>query len=507
MGGGSRAWCAHESRVTAHGRVNNPLFLCYSHDGEVLSFEFRFIYYLSYYFQRASTSEIVDLPRLRQLLNDPDPRTMQQRWWRILRLLPDQGKTVSDMQHLVSLLSFGCQKTGDLISIALNTAGVPLVHNREIATLEDVIWIFSLLVIAGGDLVPLVMLGSKLRARDFHSIQAREVVSWVRHPVQAGVGDRLPIMSPESITAVERDYIELDILVFGSLPCDATPKSMETASQIMDEHKLMELHHDMIAEAEESVRHTFQAIKEGIARVQGTGVGPLGSFHQRWLALALDCGVDWTLRFPAALREGTEGTWMHGTMGVAADERLVPVAYSLLSHFNVDIPKPGVLSTQDAHYLDRATQFLTCLVDPRLTFFTISPRRLPLGPHGAPEDFAIVPRVSNRSWIAVPVATSHLPSWYDRAWVLEPHVLKSDDRDDVVLLTSDSPAKRVEPVDWTGKWHLRRQEHILGFRPLSLQSPALKGDSVMLLRKQRVYGAEDYDWRAGSTTSTTGPDP
>src|SRR5438034_3099637 len=40
----SRAWCAHECKVHPHEAKNNPLFLCFSSDGSVLHFEFRFVH-------------------------------------------------------------------------------------------------------------------------------------------------------------------------------------------------------------------------------------------------------------------------------------------------------------------------------------------------------------------------------------------------------------------------------------------------------------------------------
>jgi len=43
----SRAWCAHEIRMNKRDKVNNSLLLCFGVDKHVLSFEFRFIYYLA----------------------------------------------------------------------------------------------------------------------------------------------------------------------------------------------------------------------------------------------------------------------------------------------------------------------------------------------------------------------------------------------------------------------------------------------------------------------------
>lgn len=45
----TRAWCAHESRVTPHRMYDNPLMLCFGPDGTVISFEFRLVQWLSTY--------------------------------------------------------------------------------------------------------------------------------------------------------------------------------------------------------------------------------------------------------------------------------------------------------------------------------------------------------------------------------------------------------------------------------------------------------------------------
>ncbi|KAI9773769.1 MAG: hypothetical protein M1839_002002 [Geoglossum umbratile] len=45
----SRAWRAHKSTVSSHGKTNNPLFLCFGGAGSVLSFEFRFVHFLAFH--------------------------------------------------------------------------------------------------------------------------------------------------------------------------------------------------------------------------------------------------------------------------------------------------------------------------------------------------------------------------------------------------------------------------------------------------------------------------
>ncbi|KAB5542785.1 heterokaryon incompatibility protein-domain-containing protein, partial [Coniochaeta sp. 2T2.1] len=204
----SRAWCAHESRTARHAKVNNPLLLCYGHNGAVLSFEFRFIYYLSYYLCRSEPPEPVGGAALAAAMGDPNPATLRHLWWRMTRLMPDAVSSRSPMQHLVSILSFGCKFKGDLVSIALNTWELPLLYDGVISTVEDAIVTFSLLTIASGDLTPLIMSGSKLRVQGGST--GSEMDSWLVRPTQGVLGSPLTGLVPESITSVTEEYIDLD---------------------------------------------------------------------------------------------------------------------------------------------------------------------------------------------------------------------------------------------------------------------------------------------------------
>ena len=491
----SRAWCAHESRVVPHGKVNNPLFLCFGHDGRVLSFKFRVIHYVSMYLADTEPEVSMQGTMLTQSLNDPNPMSLRQRWWRIQRLMAQRDPNESAMQHLVSILSFGCFFQGDLLSIALNTSNVPLCLVGNVTAMDEIIWIFSVLVLAANDVVPLVMHGAKMRIEDG---PRKGQVSWAVRPVQAVLDKTLPISLPESITAVTRDYIELDLLLFKSLPCTTTDESLAVASRIIEEHQLSDLAEEFAAAADEQTKRTLSLVRSEVHRVKGDA-GPLKTFLVLWLSHAIDCGLEWTLRFPDVMKEATEETWQWGTLGDSINTRLEDAASTLLSHFGA--------SQGD---LDRMTRFLTCILDPRLVFFTAAPRRLPCGAG----DFAMVPSISNRSWIAVPAAIAHLPSWQKRAWVVEPfdpaagpedpqdhlpdinRIPKADDAaEDVYHVLSSDYADRRESPNNDGVWRLRDREVIFGNQPW--RQLATTGDgSVMLLKKQRVYGAEKYDWGA-----------
>ncbi|VUC24119.1 unnamed protein product [Clonostachys rosea] len=502
----SRAWCAHESRVAPHMKINNPLFLCYGHDGRVLSFEFRCINYISMYLcdsepqvQRTGT-EISDA------MNDPEPESLQQRWWRILRLVPEDLSDVSIMQHLIKILSFQCCHKQDLISIALNTSGIPLSFIGNLSTVEDIIWIFSTLVLACNDVTPFFMDGSKLRIRGASDDTTK--VSWVVRPLQ-GVVDHIPNGTttpfPRSITGATQDYIELDLLVFNELPRAATDESIQVASKIVEEHHLLDLSKELLGEADETIQRSVRLVQGEFQR-SGGNAGVLERLVPLWIAISLDCGLEWTLRFPEMMREATRETWLHGTLGDSTDARLGDASKALLAHF---VASEGI-SDIEAIDIQRLVKSFTCLLDPRMVLLTAGPRYLPTG-RG---DFGIIQSISNRSWVAVPVGISHLPAWVPRAWAIEPfdpssepenpddHLVDPEKKvaDDAKpeemfpILTSDSKDLREQPNE-KGNWRLRKRHILFGCGSWN-QLPAFDHDSAMLLKKQRVYGSEDYDWKA-----------
>ncbi|KAH8901810.1 hypothetical protein BR93DRAFT_973219 [Coniochaeta sp. PMI_546] len=484
----SRAWCAHESRTAQHRKVNNPLFLCYAHNGTVLSFEFRFIHYLSYYLCKSEPAEPPSGTALAVSLSSSYPTTLRHRWWRMNRLLPERDSVSSPMQHLVSILPFGCQNKGDLVSIALNTWKTPLLYDGEIHTIEHAIVVFSLLAIASGDLTPLVTSGSKLTLlNDSTNDQA---VSWLVHPLHGVLDGRMTMTLPGSITSVTAEYIELDLLLFTSLPEDATPDSFQKAAQIIELNNLMDIHRDLAAAADEAVQQTMQNITAEIAGLAPDRQAHLRTFHQRWLALALDCGLDWILGFADIIEGDSWGDWPSGSIDATADCRLANAANSVLALFNCQ--KNSV--SRPPGCVNNTVRFLACLLDPRLIFFTTSPRRLPVGP--GPADWAIVPTISNRCWVAVPKAVAHLPSWQERAWIIEPLVLKGNTEVRKPLLTSDFGDCRVKKNNWADAWQLKRRERIFGSDFPVQRCVTRSNEHAILLQQQKVYGAQDYDWGA-----------
>ena len=150
---------------------------------------------------------------------------------------PDNNPDISIMQQMLSISNFECQEHRDILSIALNTCGIPLSFRDSLKAKEDIFWIFSLLVLASGELGPLVTEGSKLKLLD--ECRKREIVSWVDRPSAASLDEKLPILSPNSISSAEKEFIELDLLVFTQIPANVSQASMEKALTIIGKYHLL----------------------------------------------------------------------------------------------------------------------------------------------------------------------------------------------------------------------------------------------------------------------------
>lgn len=532
----SRAWCAHESRMTKHAKVNNPLFMCFGANGGVLQFEFRFIHYLGLHLSDSEPADSLVGNEFMEKINDPVPESLRQLWWRIQRLMPNPSADVSAMQHLVSILSFGCVKKRDLLSIALNTAGIPLCFDGEnIQFVEEVIWKFSLLVLASGDLVPLVTIGKSLRI----PTDGREVISWAINPAQGVLEEPLSNPLPESITAITQEYIELDLIIFESLPRQASVESQAKATGLIAEHNLNAIGEELLPTLSETTQSTINLVMGEMTRLK-PNAHLLQHFQHLLLSLALDNGLDWILNFPSAMLQATSPAgWLHGPVGASTNPALTAAAHSLLSLFPDTNPATNPQSDASntttpmattTPLLQHATHALTTLLDPRLLLLTPNPRRLPLPPT---QGFAaLTAAASNKSYIAVPAALAHLPGRHARAWAVEPFdpvaaasrpeevgdLLpaadlrvagegETEDRvEDVVpVLSSDYADRRAAREDVRGTWRVRRTQVLFGcLGGVWDGAPGPEGEGgaegveggegLVLLRRQRVYGCEDYPW-------------
>jgi hypothetical protein len=476
-------------------KENNPLFLCFGADGRVLRFEFRFIHHHALELfnaePRAYSGVVIDF-------NDPNPASIQQLYYRLQGLRSDPVESeVSLMQHLHGITSLGCLKKGDMVSITLNAAHLPLFYSGHLETREDVTWVMAILTIASGDVLPLVARGTKLRVPDNHRTK---IVSWVDQPGVLVREKRIPLIDGSSITAVTKEYIELDILLFTDLPKKPSQASMEKASTLARLHSLDELKHSLSVGEPKLVQDTHKYLQSHSME---------HDFTQTWLALALDCGIDWIKRLPLLLIEQTAADqW---TWGQFATNPLFSIHRNKLEAVAIDLLsliEKNEKNTPDfaKSYLNPTVKFFECLLDTRLKILTGLPRRLCIGS----SDWAIVERTFNTSWIAVPAAVAGLPLSWDKVWVIEafdpaasperpqdhwPDMTKDQSRvaqEDIwPVLDSDFASRRAPRNDERGTWRLRHRRIIFG-----CQSIVPDGQSVILLRKQKIYGAENYDLAA-----------
>ncbi|KFA70164.1 hypothetical protein S40285_08170 [Stachybotrys chlorohalonatus IBT 40285] len=534
-----RAWCAHESRVTAHPKQNNPLLLCYSHDGRVLNFEFRCVNYIASYLDKQEELK-QELQQLQLQSSEPeigrgdttDVPNLRQQISLIERISPDIHIQRSAIHHIYSILASGCLRKEDLISIALNTSNTPLVFTGRLETTEEAAWIFTLVVLASGDLVPLLMNGKRLRLPHPQpqdkgvtvTATGSDRLSWLALPAHTVQFKTSQMLLPDSITVVMGEYIELDLMVFTCLPCKPSQEATDTARQIFKEHHLF----DLIQDASKRVRMDIELLTNLAVRMRGDD-DILKSSLITWLGHAIDCGLVWTAGFPDRIMQETQqGEWIYGTIGQYADARLSKAAESLFVHLSQKRVTAAAAvvesdSQTNAALVHNLTRFLSCILDPRFTQIAVTgPRRLSWGTDGD-DNPVFTPSTSNRSWIAVPAALAHLPLWQSRAWIIEPFDPVNDAPEDpksylpyldadgngitrirFPVVSSDGQDRRSGRLP-EGTWKLRRQVPIMGSVPLvkamDSHSQQRVGERVLLLKKQRVYGAEDYDWSAISAVA------
>ena len=101
-----------------------------------------------------------------------------------------------------------------------------------------------MLVLATGDVTPLVMAESSLQ---IINTAKRRMISWAVKPAQSVLGNREELTLPESITEVTREYIELDLQVFEASPTPPSPSAIHTAEEIINHHRLHELAREFMA--------------------------------------------------------------------------------------------------------------------------------------------------------------------------------------------------------------------------------------------------------------------
>lgn len=508
--------------MTKHQKVNNPLFLCFGcSPGEIIEFEFRFIHFFGFCILDYTTTESTG----------PVDKELSLGVGKLGTLMGGSNDGASLMQHQAYSSSFDCTEPKDLISISLNMSSTPLCFSGNIAKGEkdETYWVGSMVALASGDFEPLVRsqydLMSKLHVLD--EISGRTIVSWAdRLGANTASGSSMLLYSkiqgiPGHIGKATKNFIELDLFVFKERPLAISERSKEKALSIMQTYfqsyqpdhmsgigvadqaytnmviSSLNKHHSLTSTP--SVRTQFQSL--------------LDRTIQMWLAVGIDCGIDWICRFQKNMAEQTQG-WEHGTFAAEPapedKERITNAAKDLLSYFEKsrDNAENGF-----ELYLKGTIQFLTILIDKRLKLLTFNPRRI----HCGTNDWAVTAAISNRSWVAVPATVSKLPYYLEKAWIIEPFdpdaELEQTKRDHLPtrlaqkdgksgsakeamfwcpVLPSDSEHdSRTQPPQWDGpnNWRLRRRNRIIGYK-------TIEGDgvTVKLMKNQRVYGYEDYDW-------------
>ena len=60
---------------------------------------------------------------------------------------------------------------------------------------------------------------------------------------------------------------------------------------------------------------------------------------------------------------------------------------------------------------------------------------------------------------------------------------------------TDFPDRRDQP-NQHGMWKVRSRQVLFGSQPITED-----GKFVVLLKKQKIYGSDDYDWSAGANTA------
>jgi hypothetical protein len=491
----SRAWCAHESRVSKHPFTrNNPIFLCFGADGEILKFEIRFLqYYIQYCIFRRPTFTS-------NLHARPNPSSLPQLLIKLNNLRPQENRREDSflLKCFKGLTSTDCSKKEDMVSIALNVAGLPLVYRGSLRTKDDAVCVIALLTIATDNVLPLLMDGPKLRIASNDEIQVGTTLSWTQDFQTANHLNPVPLLDSSSITRVTKEYIELDILLFKNLPQKPSIASLASASKLLTEHHLDELAQSIAVSEPKYVRDVHDWLQQSPT---------MKSFTQTWLAIAIDCGFEWITTFSSTIIEKETNPWYWGQFAantVLKDHRdqLHEAAVELLSLLGKTEENAQDFSSD---YLDPTMQFFEYLLDARLKMLAEMPRMLNLQGN----ECAITPRIQNTTWVAVPVAVAHSAFWQQKAWIIEAfdpdgppenpkdhwpdlskwNTMPNATTEDVwPVLDSDYASNRAARNDH-GTWKIRTKQPIFGY-----QSILPDGEFVVLLKKQRVYGAEEYDW-------------
>ena len=237
-----------------------------------------------------------------------------------------------------------------MVSIALNTARLPLFYSGHLNSPEEVHVVLAILTIASGDIQPLIMDEGKLKypAND----GKKTIISWVERPQILTTADskRIPHVERHSITAATAEYIELDLLLFTDLPQKPSKASMEKSLDLINLYFLRELSDNLSTGSSAEVQKAHNYVEKSLWQQD---------FMQTWLALALDCGIEWIKRLPSVLIEQTTD-WYWGRF---TENTRFPALRGILEAAAIDL-----LLLTEIH--EKGTpDFITSYLDPTVKFF------------------------------------------------------------------------------------------------------------------------------------------
>lgn len=428
-------------------------------------------------------------------------------------------------------MTFGCSSPRDLLSIALNTSNIPLAFVGKVKSTEEVIDIFRLLVLAGNDAAPLLHRGWKLSGMSV----------WNGPAFPGSVPSRVNMPDLRVITRVTRGFVELNLLIFKTIPAEPTGDSLAKATALIAQYDL-----EVLVKSYASLHNSKVQLFIGIMDMTKKDmlrreVNPQDAFVRTWLAHGIDCGPALMARFPDLLQKATQDN-AQGVIGRDTDGRLSSVARALCGLVKIS---PGrrtwgwpIWAGQDsAVNVKNMARFLRTILDPRLKAFATQPRRLAV----SPDDYAIIGQTTNVGYVAIPLAFAHASADLERAWVLEPfdpvvEQLTPEREEDYLpdpirskieprekvedvfpLLTSDFEDRRVPRDDSRATWRLRDDFRgrceIFGCQDLgpivarlaaatAADEEPNDGGNLVLLRRQKVYGAKNHDWTAVAAAFT-----
>lgn len=279
-------------------------------------------------------------------------------------------------------------------------------------SVDEIMWIFSQFVLASDDAAPL--LGS--------NGESKGLISWV--PAANLHVDLAPaalrMVDPSFISRVTRDFIELDMLIFKTIPSKPSRRSMNKAAALIEHFRLEE-----IAKQYRSTGHAALPLALAVADLirdsMDQFVHPKDVFVKTWIAHGIDCGPAWMPRFPDLMEQLTCDE-SYGVVSRMMDDNLLPAGRAL-SRKAAAIARDRSQTSETAgqQQIDEQAghemaRFLRTILDPRLKFFATSPRRLAINA----DDYAMADQSTNVGYAAIPLAVAHAPECLDRVWVIEP---------------------------------------------------------------------------------------